>query len=61
VLGGVQVVPPRPWRACGASTWTPPAPRRLHGSYQKRDQRQVQPTRCVHAFRGTPGLRPWEL
>jgi len=32
VLGPVQVVPPRAWRPCGASTWTVPALRRLHSN-----------------------------
>ena len=30
-------------RAGGASTWTPPALRRLHGSYGKRDQGKISP------------------
>jgi hypothetical protein len=56
VLAAVQVGPPRgrlPAPACGASTWTPPALQRLHGSYREAGQRD-QLKQSVHHFRGTP-------
>jgi len=40
---------------CGGSTRTPPALRRLHGSYEEAGQ-HGQLNQSVHAFRGTPTL-----
>ena len=43
--------------ACGGSTWTPPALRRLHGSYRSGTKGKISPTECPR-FQGNPASEP---